>query len=85
MMGGLQCRSSPHVTGANHLWYLTSDAPDWLPSRLFSFLQSSLRTQDLPMVETAGWSEKWGSCRRTLAKVAWREAPLKGVTPYSIS
>lgn len=71
--------------GENHLWCLTSLAPDWHPRRLCSFLVSSLRTQDLPSVETAGVSGKAGSCRRTLEKVAFLEEPLKGVVPYIIS
>lgn len=71
--------------GANQRWALTSDAPVWLPSRLCSFLVSSLRMQALPCDESGGCSGNVGSQRSTLENVSCRDLPLNGVVAKSIS
>lgn len=102
------CRSNPQLTVANHLWALTSLAPELDPRRLCSSLMSNFRMADLHRLNgdvsrpsSKGWilaipsikhdetrptylvtgvaSVNKTSFLRTLANVAFRLGPLKGV------
>ena len=63
----------------NHLCCLTSLAPDCEPNRLCSSLTSSFLMADLHKLVTGVRSGKVTSVLSTLAKVALRSVPLKGV------
>jgi hypothetical protein len=78
-------RSSPQDMLANHLCCLTSLAPELDPNRLCSSLINSFLMADLHKLETGIFSGKCTSTLSTLANVALRLGPLKGVVANYIT